>query len=178
MGGRRLIIGVAHPWSDRKGLKDYITLSKILPANVQIVLVGLNEEQRKGLPENIIGMGVTQDFEELAMLYSKSDIVMNLSYAETFGLTTVEGFACGVPSIVYNATASPELVTEETGVVVEVGDIRGVANAVDTILKRGKSTYSKACRERVVMYFDKGKNFQEYLDLYEIVLNNKNDREI
>lgn len=53
-----------------------------------------------------------------------------------------------------------------------------MANAVDTILKRGKSTYSKAYRERVVMYFDKGKNFQEYLDLYEIVLNNKNDREI
>ena len=92
---------------------------------------------------------------------------MNLSYEETFGLTTVEGFACGTPSVVYNATASPELVTPETGVVCAPGDIDGVAKAIDIILLKGKGYYSNACRERAIEKFNKDDRYQEYINLYE-----------
>lgn len=167
-GGRFLLIGVANPWSERKGLKDYITLSKLVQENVLIVLVGLNEEQRRGLPKNIIGLGVTQNVSELVMLYSMADIVLNLSYAETFGLTTVEGFACGTPSIVYNATASPELVTPETGIVVAPGDISGLVKAVDQLLSKEKPI--NACRKHAIDTFNKEDKYQEYLSLYERLL--------
>lgn len=164
------MLGVAHPWSERKGLKDYISLSKLLPHNVLIVLVGLSEDQRRGLPENIIGLGATQCVEELVMLYSMADIVLNLSRAETFGLTTVEGYACGTPGIVYNATASPELITPEIGAVVESGDIQGVANAVAEILGKRKEYYSEACRKRAVECYSKDVEFKKYINLFKELL--------
>lgn len=157
---------MAHPWSERKGLTDYIALSRLLPKNMIIVLVGLSDKQIRNLPKDIVGIGVTRNIGELVMLYSLADIVLNLSYAETFGLTTTEGFACGTPGIVYNVTASPELVTPETGIIVEASDVKGVANAITTILNRGKNDYSHACRKRAEDFYDKNKNYQEYLDIY------------
>lgn len=151
-------------------MKDYIALSQLLPENVIILLVGLSIEQQSGLPDNIIGFGLTQNREELAMLYSMADIVMNFSYAETFGLTTIEGFACGTPSIVYDITASPELITPDTGVVVEAGNLEEVAEAVTLILGRGKQSYVQACRKRAMEFFDKNRCCMKYVSLYKEML--------
>lgn len=169
-GNRKILLGVAHPWSERKGLKDYIALSNVLPSDCVIVLVGLSEKLQIGLPNNIIGLGVTQNVDELVSLYNVADVVLNLSSAETFGLTTAEGFACGTPGIVYNATASPELITSETGIVVKTGDVNAVADAVKMILSNGKQHYSDACRKRAEECFDKNKCFEEYVKLYENII--------
>lgn len=171
IGEKKLLVAAATSWSERKGLKDYITLSKILSSDEVIVLVGLSEVQLKHLPSKIIGLSRTQDVNELVQLYSAADIVLNLSYEETFGLTTVEGFACGTPGIVYNSTASPELITPETGLVVGAGDIKGVAEAISEILRNGKEYYSKECRERAVKFFNKDDRFADYIKLYEELLN-------
>ena len=61
------------------------------------------------LPPGIVAIPRTESVAELAALYAVADVVLNLSCEETFGLTTVEGFACGTPGIVLRATASPEL---------------------------------------------------------------------
>ena len=119
----------------------------------------------------IVGLAKTESVKELAALYSGASIVMNLSYEETFGLTTVEGFACGTPGIVYNATASPELVTPETGIIVEPGNIKEVANAVQKLLSVEKPV--EACRERAVKFFDKNNKFQEYVSLYNDLIKTK-----
>ena len=162
------LVGVATAWSERKGFNDYLQLSSMISDRIKIVLVGLNEKLRiEATKYGIIGIPRTDNQEELVALYSGASIVMNLSYEETFGLTTVEGFACGTPSIVYNATASPELVTPETGVVCAPGDIDGVAKAIDIILLKGKGYYSNACRERAIEKFNKDDRFQEYINLYE-----------
>ena len=171
LDGVPYVVGVATAWSERKGFADYCKLSVMMPQGVRIVLVGLDEKLRKNAEKNgIIGIARTDNIEELVALYNGAAIVMNLSYEETFGLTTVEGFACGRPGIVYGATASPELVTNETGIVVEPGDVVGVARAVGGILEKGKSYYTDACRRRAVEYFDKDKCFEEYLQLYERLL--------
>jgi glycosyltransferase involved in cell wall biosynthesis len=88
-------------------------------------------------------------------------------------LTTAEGYACGTPAIVYNATASPELVTPETGRVVEPGDIQGVLSAVMEIKEKGKSWYAAACRKRAETWYDKNKNFKQYISLYDSLLTKK-----
>lgn len=160
------IIGVAFPWSERKGLADFINLRKVLEDKVQIVLVGLNSKQIEQLPRGIIGIPRISEPCELAQLYSSASIVMNLSSAETFGMTTAEGFACGTPCIGYNCTATPELITKDTGFVVKAGDIEGLNIAVKTILKEGKSHYSYPCRERAESVFDEKKCFDQYIDLY------------
>ena len=167
IGEKKLLVGVATAWSSRKGLNDYVKLAAVLPEDVVIMLVGVKDKQKQNLPNNIIGIKRTQKIEELVSIYRGADIVLNLSYEETFGLTTVEGFACGTPGIVYNTTASPELITPETGIVVEPGDLDGVSNAVKKIMANGKGSYSKACRERVLKYFNKEDRFADYISLYE-----------
>jgi glycosyltransferase involved in cell wall biosynthesis len=48
--------------------------------------------------------------EMLAGIYSSFDVLLATSYGEGFGVPTVEAQACGVPVIVSNFAASPELV--------------------------------------------------------------------
>jgi glycosyltransferase involved in cell wall biosynthesis len=48
--------------------------------------------------------------ETLAGIYSSWDVMLATSYGEGFGIPTIEAQACGVPVIVSNFTASPELV--------------------------------------------------------------------
>lgn len=171
LGNTNYVVGVATAWSERKGFLDYCRLSSLMPLGTRIVLVGLNDRMKKEARHyGIIGIPRTSNVQELVELYNGASIVMNLSYEETFGLTTVEGFACGTPSIVYNTTASPELVDSETGLIVEPGDVEGVARAIEEILQKGKSYYTDACRRRAVEYFDKDKCFEEYLKLYERLL--------
>jgi len=165
-----ILLGVASIWSPRKGLKDFITLSKLLDSSYQIVLVGLTRKQLEQLPGNIVGIERTESVKNLAELYSAADIVLNLSYEETFGLTTVEGFACGTPSIVYNATASPELIDKTTGFVVKPGDIEGIVDAIDQIKENGKPYYSDACVNRAHRFYKKEERYKEYINLYESLL--------
>lgn len=167
------LLGVASPWSDMKGIKDYYSLRGILPLNYKIVLVGLTKKQIDELPEGIIGIQRINTQEEMAEVYSAADIVLNLSYQETFGLTTVEGMACGTPGIVYNRTASPELISSNVGLVVEAGNIEALAEAIIKMHNNGKSYYSEACRQRALNLFDKSNCYQQYIDLYTELLSHK-----
>ncbi|MCQ2059542.1 MAG: glycosyltransferase [Bacteroidaceae bacterium] len=170
IGSKKIVLSVATSWSERKGLLDYIALSKILSHEYVIVLIGLNKGLIESLPHNMVGIGLTQNNAELATYYSMADIVMSLSYSETFGLTIVEGMACGSPAIVYNNTAQKYLIDENTGLAVETGDIASVAEAIkmmDTKLIANKEKISTACRKRAEEYFDKDKCFEKYVELYE-----------
>jgi len=162
------ILGVASPWSERKGLFDFIELSKIVKDDVVFILVGISEEQIKLLPVNIIGLTKTENQNELKDLYVSADLFMNLSVEETFGLTTAEALACGTPAIVYNSTACPEIINSETGIVVPKKNIVEINNAIEKIREKGKEHFSFACRKRAVEMFDKKRQLNQY---YELILN-------
>ena len=172
IGNYQFLLGVASVWESRKGLQDYIKLASLLEDNIKIVLVGLTEKQSRNLPVNIVPVPRTHNIQELVELYSEAEIVLNLSYEETFGLTTVEGFACGTPCIVYNCTASPELIIPETGRVVEKGDIKGVYFAIKEILVKGKKNMVAECRARAVEKYNKDKCFELYINLYNELIGN------
>ncbi|MCK9414420.1 MAG: glycosyltransferase [Prolixibacteraceae bacterium] len=167
-----LILGVAYPWAKGKGLYDIFELSNHLKPDEKIILVGLSDKQLKKLPANIIGvgkigMGKHDHKHPLVDFYDAADVFLNLSTQETFGLTTVEAMACGTPTIVYNATACPEIIDSDTGIVVGKNDIKGVLEAISTIKRNGKMYYSHQCRNRVLTKFNQTERFQEYLDLYK-----------
>ena len=168
--GKFVLLGVASPWSSMKGLYDYYDLRRNLTDDFAIVMVGLSKKQIEALPHGIIGIERTQSQDELAEYYSMADVTLNLSYQETFGMTTIEGMACGTPGIVYNKTASPELVSPETGYAVEAKNIKAIVKAVLEIKKKGKASYAEACRKRVLDNFDKNDRFADYVDLYDSLI--------
>ena len=170
---KRIIIGVASAWGEGKGLGDYYKLRERLTDDYIIVLIGMTDAQINALPNGIVGIRRTQSQHELAELYSAADIVLSLSRAETFGLTIAEGMACGTPAIVYNTTAIPELITPQTGLIIDnIGDIDSLIAAIETICSNGKEHYSEACRKHAEQNFDKDKCFAKYIELYNEILTN------
>lgn len=175
--GSTILSGFATSWTERKGLSDYFTLRQRLPDSFVIMLVGVNDDLKNTLPEGIIGIKKTNTVQELVKLYNASKIILNLASEESFGKTTPEGLSCGVPGIVYNCTASPELVDEHTGVVVEKGDIDGVIDAISIILSWDPIQTKANCRKRVMELFDTKNNWNEYINLYESMINkHRNDK--
>ena len=168
-----LILGVANPWRERKGLYDfgelYGVLEKTHPGRFKIVLVGLKPSHMEELPEGIIKLAHTESVEELAMWYSVADIYVNLTYGDTFPTTNLEAIACGTPVITYNAGGSPESITEKTGRVVEKGDLEGVVKAAEELtleLSTDRENVTRACVERSKDY-DKRDKYKVYYELYK-----------
>ncbi|MCX6306290.1 MAG: glycosyltransferase [Bacteroidetes bacterium] len=164
---KKIILGVANIWDERKGLTYFIDLEKLLSDNEKIILVGLTPRQIRQLPAGILGLERTESIEELAALYSAADVFVNPSSEETFGLTTVEAMACGTPVVVLDATASPELVSPGTGLVVSKGDVQGLYEAVVTILRKGRGSYTTACIERARQLYDSAGRYQDYFSVYQ-----------
>ena len=89
---------------------------------------------------------------------------------ESFGLTPVEGFACGTPAIVNDCTALPELITPETGFVAKAGDINDIKDRVLELKERGKASYTKACRRIALEKYDRKVCYKQYLEIYESMI--------
>lgn len=168
-----VILGVANIWDARKGLRDFLRLSEYLLPDETIWLVGLSASQLRGLPENIRGMGRTENRTQLARLYALADVYINFSDQETFGLTIAESLACGTPAVVYDATACPEIVSPQTGFVVPAHDVAGAVEAMRTIKANGKAAYTRACRQRATELFDKDHRYRDYIELYRELLDGR-----
>ncbi len=165
-----IILAVASHWSERKGFDDFLKMSQLLSDDELIVLVGLSEDLIKKLPSNIIGLERTTCQKELAALYSRADVLVSFSFAETFGLTIVESFACGTPVVVYDNTAPPSFVTNETGFVVEDKKWRVAYDAIKNIKTKGKEFYTDYCISEAKEKYDIKNNFQQYIELYNQLL--------
>lgn len=163
---KTIVLGVALPWSARKGLKDFVKLSE--NETFQIVLVGVSPKQKKNLPQNIIAVEKTSSAQELAEYYSMADVFVNATYSDNYPTTNLEAMACGTPVITYRTGGSPEAVDEKTGVIVEQGDVDALVGAIKQMREHPLS--SEDCRRRAEIYFDKDKCFEKYIELYEELL--------
>ena len=65
-------------------------------------------------------------------LYNAADIVLNLSYEESFGLTTVEGLACGCNVVGSLVGGIPEVIGEDN--CVDLNDPQFVDKFADKVV--------------------------------------------
>lgn len=170
---KKIVLGVTNVWTDRKGLNDFIKLSEMLGTYYKIVLVGLKKKQINKLPANIIGITRTENVNELAELYSAASVFVNPTYSDNFPTTNLEALACGTPVITYNTGGSPEAIDNETGIVVEKGNVYALADAIKQITRNGKQYYSATCRIRAERLYDKNDRYMDYLRLYESLISGK-----
>ncbi len=166
-----IIIGVANIWDTRKGLLDFIKLSKLLDKSYVIILVGLSSKQITNLPDNIIGIPRTESAQELVELYSVADVFLNPTWEDNFPTTNLEALACGTPVVTYKTGGSVEAISSETGFFVEKGNILGLLESINTVRKMGKKYYSDACTERAKKSYNKNDRYLDYLNLYNSMVN-------
>lgn len=163
-----IILGVASIWERRKGLQYFKELSNTISDDEVIVLVGVSKNQIRDLPQNIIAMERTNNTSELAEIYSTADVFVNPTLEEVMGLTNIEALACGTPVITFNSGGSPECINEQTGIIVEKGNMKVLVMAIESI-KKNKNIMSDNCVQRARL-FDKNDKFKEYVQLYKSIL--------
>ncbi len=168
LGGKYVLLGVANPWRERKGLAQFESLAKAISDKYVIILLGLSDEQLSQLPNSIIGLAKTDSVKELVALYSLADIYVNLTLEDTFPTTNIEALACGTPVVTYKAGGSPESIDDTCGITVERNSVQGVIAAVDKIIALRNQLYTPAlCMKRARLY-DKNNRFMEYVqEAYE-----------
>lgn len=162
------IIAVSNIWLPYKGLNDIFKLQEMLPDNYEFIIVGLKAKQVKNLPSGIRGIQRTTNVQELVGLYNEADVLINPTYSDTFPTVNLEALACGTPVITYQTGGSPEAIDAKTGVVVEQGNLKKLAETIVNIINKPLKSWE--CRKRAEDHFDKDKCFEKYIDLYESII--------
>lgn len=169
--GKRVLLGVASSWGASKGLDYFINLSESLDDKSLIVLVGVSEELKKKLPERVIGVMRTTSQDKLREYYCAADVLLNLSLEETMGLVTVEALACGTPVVVCNSSASPELVGEGCGIILQERTIPAILSALEELGRYSKDFYKEVTRNYVLNNFTEKAMKERYIKLYREIGN-------
>lgn len=167
-----VILGVASNWNSGKGIDVFYDIAKKIDKNYHIVLVGQNDI-KKSYP-NITYIEETHDVLELSEIYNMADVFLNLSYEESFGKVTAEALSCGLPAIVPDTTANPELVNEDCGYVFKNFNISEILYYINEIYSKGKNYYSQNSRNFAKENFNKEKNLKKYIDFFKKILEGNN----
>lgn len=150
---KKIILGVAGVWTEKKGFNDFLELAKLIDDRYRIVLVGVNDKQLKMLPSNVIGIKRTNNVKELAEIYTAADVLFNPTYEDNYPTVNLEAQACGTPVITYPTGGSVESVPSEN-----------VVNSVNKFYELLRSS-----KELVIAKtsFSKQEKYSDYVRLYE-----------
>jgi N-acetyl-alpha-D-glucosaminyl L-malate synthase BshA len=157
-------------------VRAFAKVSAKLPA--KLVLVGDGPEMKVvsnlvnklGLREKVLFLGKQ---ENLAELYSISDLMLLLSEKESFGLAALEAMSCGVPCIGTDVGGIPELITDgENGYICTLGDIDEIAAKAVALLSQSHQyeEFSRNAVRAAKEKFGAKKIVEEYEAIYGQVL--------
>lgn len=156
---KKIVLGVANVWDERKGLSVFLKLANDLK-DLQFVLVGLSKKQIRNIRtyKNVVGIERTDNQEELVKIYSIANVFINPSKEETFSMVCLEALACSVPVIVYQNTAMEDFVNEKNGLVckkIEKEEVLKVLKKKDFDFKNVKNYSISMYRNSILKLYDK-----------------------
>lgn len=160
---KKIVLFVANVWSIKKGLLDLYKVASIMEKHEDYILVCIgNIPLRKEIHSNIYYVEQTNDVFELADIYNSADVFINPSYEETFGMVSVEAMLCGIPLIVYDQTACPELVNSECGKIIKAGDVESLCETIINFQK-----YDREKIRSIGLKYTIKNMVENYVTLYE-----------
>jgi glycosyltransferase involved in cell wall biosynthesis len=156
----------------RKGIHDFIEISKLLP-DYKFICVGKISKAIKdqiathnSSSSNLSFTGFISDYDKVSLL-RKSKVYAQLSYHEGFGVSVAEAMACECIPVVTKKGALPEVVGD-SGYCVEYGDYKAIANAIENAM--GDDTKGPESRKRAISYFDLHKREEQLINTIEDLL--------
>ncbi|MBC7186568.1 MAG: glycosyltransferase family 4 protein [Calditrichaeota bacterium] len=137
-GGRLRILTVAR-LQPRKGIADLLEACRLLGDDVdyECVIVG-DGPQRAELETKAAGYGIADRIhflgarpqQEVVEELARASVFVLPSYSEGIPVSVMEAMAMQLPVVVTRVNGVPELVREGAGILVEPGDVRGLAQAL------------------------------------------------
>ncbi len=163
-----IILGVASIWTKKKGIDIFLEMASKLDHRFKVIIVGTVMQK---IDSNVLHIPSTSNQTDLACIYSSADYFINPSVEETMGLVTIEAMACGIPVIVSNRTAIPEVVNNECGVIVDKVDSEGFLQALYNTIDNLHFDANKCVKQ--AHNYNKQIKYSEYFDLYKSLLEDK-----
>jgi N-acetyl-alpha-D-glucosaminyl L-malate synthase BshA len=157
-------------------IRTFAKIQEKVPAN--LVLIGEGPDLPKahdlvaslGLADHVFFLGIQDAIDELL---PQTDLLLQPSDHESFGLTALEAMAAGVPVILTNRGGTAELIESGvSGLLADPDDEEGMAAWATDLLQRPErwQAVSKAARARAVARFDQRLIVDRYVDYYRRVL--------
>ncbi|KPJ56229.1 hypothetical protein AMJ49_05365 [Parcubacteria bacterium DG_74_2] len=169
---KKIILFVADKLTDeRKGAKYFFeALNYIKNENWQVLTLG----SKFGLVKNdkIKELGYVSNLNFISDVYNAADLFCTTAIDESFGLTTTESMACGVPVVGFRTGGIQEQVSEKCGIIVDKKNTKKLAVAIEELLNNNQKRKESGlnCREKVLRNYSIEKFKQQYMDLYETLL--------
>jgi glycosyltransferase involved in cell wall biosynthesis len=160
----------------RKGIENILAaISRLRSNDIKLSIVGTGEyrhvlERRcheLGLEAIVQFKGFCRR-ELLPNLYAQSDAFILTSYSEAFGNVFAEAMACGLPVIGSDIGGIPDLIKEDTGILVPPDDIDAIVRAI-LRLQHSKPLCGRmghSCRERIMQEYQWAHIARRFLALY------------
>ncbi len=163
-----VVLGMANKWLN-KGDTELIPALLQEQPDIKLMIVGCSEAQMEELRTygpRVIGVGYIRERDELARHYNLAHVFVNATHADTLPTVNMESICCATPVITYDSGGSPELIDDETGLVVADGDHDAVVRAVSAV--RHKSW--EQCASVGARRFDKEACYGRYVELYQSMM--------
>lgn len=155
-----------------KDQKTIINALKLLPINIQLILVGVGKNSEilkeyvaeKCLNDRVHFLGYRKDIKEILNITS---IVILSSYKEGFGLAALEGMAMQKPVIGTNIDGLSQVIANNE-LLIEIGDYNELAKKIMEILvnERLYQELSEYCYERSKAY-DISNMVDKWVNIYK-----------
>lgn len=141
--GSEVVFSLVSRITESKGHYDVIEALKLLPRelNYKCLIVGEGKDKQKlqslvaryGLGEKVVFCGFQAN---IPALMKASDVILQPSHREPFGLSIVEGMFSGKAPLVSSSGGIPEIVTNDLdGIVVPVKDVAALAKAIALLVE-------------------------------------------
>jgi glycosyltransferase involved in cell wall biosynthesis len=171
-GDTLLFFGRIH---NDKGAREAIEIAKA--RNKKLILAGIIQDQayydQYVAPhidnEKVIYAGSVGPVERNRLLGKACALLHPILFDEPFGLSVIESMACGTPVIAFDRGSMPELI--------ENGKNGFLVNNVDEAIEavgRIKEIDRAHCRRHVERYFTVDRMIDEYIQVYEEILDSGN----
>ena len=133
-----------------------------------------NEARSLGLEDSMIFTGFRGDVSDILRA---TDILVQPTLSESFGMAIAEGLAAELPVVASDVGGVPEIILDgETGLLVRPRDPEAIASSVLSLLERPEYAASMASqgRERVREMFSPGRCAEEHERVYRQALKARN----
>ena len=177
-----IVTAVGRVHSD-KGFDYYLEAAALVipqKANVHFLLVGKDEDFEfcEALRARVKELNISDNFHflgqrsDIPKILAETDVFVLSSRVEGHPFVLLEAMACACPSIATRCGGVEKTVTDDTGYVIDVGDIQALASAIIKLVNdpelRNKMALS--ARSRVKNNFEASSCVQSLVDAYDVIL--------
>lgn len=166
IAGKKIILGVASVWDERKGLCYFNKLAEVFKnEKYQIVVIGKKEVNIE-INKSIIHIPQTENVIELRKWYSLASVFVNPTLQEALGLTNIEAMACGTPVVTFDSGGAAETMSECVGKVVPSKNLEQLIKSIDEVL----NGYDYKLNDLLTQArkFEKKSRYNEYMLEYRL----------